>query len=223
MFRTCHAYVSGEGDSPQWLTPLRSDRSCRWTIFPVYQRWELISYASYCILNYQRQLCSQSQFPRHWSMAFFSLFVHRGSQTVRGESWDKIRWNFSNAVTKYNHPFLFRTLSVITEMADMSLLKRIEELLLPPKIMWEGTRLHVEPRLRSRYSGWLRAGRPRDSSSSSERVNILPLSMSSCPALRTTQPPIQWTSGALSPEVKEQKLKAEHSLSLLRKSSWRSA
>jgi hypothetical protein len=108
MFRTCHAYISGvEGDRLQWLTPLRSDRPCRWTIFPGYQRWELISYSSHCIHNYQRQLCSLSQFPRHWSIAFFSVFVHRGSQTVRREPWDTIRRNVNNAVVMYIFLFTF--------------------------------------------------------------------------------------------------------------------
>jgi hypothetical protein len=50
---------------------------------------------------------------------------------------------------------------------------------------------------RSRYSDWLRAGRPRDQSSSTSRGKIFILSSSSGPVLGPTQPPIQWVPGAV--------------------------
>jgi hypothetical protein len=43
----------------------------------------------------------------------------------------------------------------------------------------------------SRYSDWLQAGRLRGRSSTSGRVKYFLFSMSSRPALRSTQPPIQ--------------------------------
>jgi hypothetical protein len=52
---------------------------------------------------------------------------------------------------------------------------------------------------RSRYSDWLRAGRPRVRSSSPGRVKNFHFFMSSRPALGFTQPPIQWERGGLFP------------------------
>jgi hypothetical protein len=49
----------------------------------------------------------------------------------------------------------------------------------------------VEPEWRSRYSDWLRAGRPRGRSSSPGRTKNFLFSKSSRPALGSTQPPIQ--------------------------------
>jgi hypothetical protein len=45
---------------------------------------------------------------------------------------------------------------------------------------------------------WLRAGRLRGRGSSPGRVKNFHFSMSSRPALGSTQPPIQWSPGALS-------------------------
>jgi hypothetical protein len=64
---------------------------------------------------------------------------------------------------------------------------------------------------RRRYSEWLRTGRPRDRSSSPGRVKNFLFSKSSRPALGSTQPPIQWVPGALSPEVKRPGREADHS------------
>jgi hypothetical protein len=50
---------------------------------------------------------------------------------------------------------------------------------------------------RSRYSDWLRAGRTRGQSSSTSRVKNFLFFMSSRLTLGSTQPPIQWLSGAL--------------------------
>jgi hypothetical protein len=50
----------------------------------------------------------------------------------------------------------------------------------------------------SRYSDWLRTGRLRGRGSSPGRVKNFHFSMSSRPALGSTQPPIQWVPGALS-------------------------
>jgi hypothetical protein len=69
----------------------------------------------------------------------------------------------------------------------------------------------IASRWRSRYSGWLRAGRPRGRSSSPCRVKNFLFSESSWPALGSTQPPIQWVPGALSPRVKRPGREAEHS------------
>jgi hypothetical protein len=55
-----------------------------------------------------------------------------------------------------------------------------------------------EPGQRSLYSDWLRAGRPRNRSSSPGRVNNFLFFTSSRPALGSTQP-LQWVPGALSP------------------------
>jgi hypothetical protein len=56
-----------------------------------------------------------------------------------------------------------------------------------------------EPGYRSRYSDWLRDGRPRGRSSSPGGSKNFYFSMSSRLALGPTQPPIQWVPGALSP------------------------
>jgi hypothetical protein len=48
----------------------------------------------------------------------------------------------------------------------------------------------------SRYSDWLRVGRPRGRSSNPGRVKNFLFSTQSRPALRSTQPPIQWVPGA---------------------------
>jgi hypothetical protein len=54
----------------------------------------------------------------------------------------------------------------------------------------------------SRYSDWLQAVRPKDRNSSPGRVKNFLFYTSSRLALRPTQPPIQWTPGALSPGMK---------------------
>jgi hypothetical protein len=54
-------------------------------------------------------------------------------------------------------------------------------------------------------------GRPRRRSSSPGRVKSFLFSKSSRPALRSTQPPIQWVAGALSPGVKRPGSEADHS------------
>jgi hypothetical protein len=54
-----------------------------------------------------------------------------------------------------------------------------------------------EPENLSRFNDWLRAGRPRGRSSSPSKVKKFLFSTSSRPALRSTQPPIQWVPGAL--------------------------
>jgi hypothetical protein len=55
---------------------------------------------------------------------------------------------------------------------------------------------------RSRYSDWLRAGRPSGRSSIRRRVKNFLFSTSSRPALRSIQPPIHWVRGALSRGLK---------------------
>jgi hypothetical protein len=62
----------------------------------------------------------------------------------------------------------------------------------------------------SRYSDWLRAGRPWGRSSSPCRVKNFLFSTSSRPALGPTQPRIQWVPGALSPRVKKPGREADH-------------
>jgi hypothetical protein len=64
----------------------------------------------------------------------------------------------------------------------------------------------------SRYSDWLLARRPRGQSSSPSMVKNFLFSMSSRPALGSTQPQIQWVLGALSPGIKRrQGCEADHS------------
>jgi hypothetical protein len=63
----------------------------------------------------------------------------------------------------------------------------------------------------SRYSDWLRAGRPRGRSSSPGRGKIFLFSTLSRPVLGPTQPLIQWVLGALSPGVKRPGCEANHS------------
>jgi hypothetical protein len=58
---------------------------------------------------------------------------------------------------------------------------------------------------------WLRAGRPRDRRSSSGRIKNVLFSMSSTPVLGSTQHPVQWVAGALSPGVKRPGREADHS------------
>jgi hypothetical protein len=55
------------------------------------------------------------------------------------------------------------------------------------------------------------AGRERGQSLSFGRVKNFLFSMSSRPTLGSTQPPIQWVSGALSPGVKRPVREADHS------------
>jgi hypothetical protein len=63
----------------------------------------------------------------------------------------------------------------------------------------------------SRDSDWLRAGRQRGRSSSPGRVKNFLFSTSSRPVPGSTQPPIQWVPGALSPGVKRPGREADHS------------
>jgi hypothetical protein len=65
--------------------------------------------------------------------------------------------------------------------------------------------------MRRLYSDWLRAGRLRGRSSSTGRVKNFLFSKSSRPALGSTQPPIQWVPGVLSPGVKRPGREADHS------------
>jgi hypothetical protein len=60
--------------------------------------------------------------------------------------------------------------------------------------------LTSEPGQRSRYSDWLRTGRPRGRSSSPGRVKNFLFSTSSRPALGPTQPPFQWVPVERRPE-----------------------
>jgi hypothetical protein len=64
---------------------------------------------------------------------------------------------------------------------------------------------------RSRYSSWLRAGRPRGRSSSPGRFKNFLFSTSSRSALGPTQPPIQWVPRALFPGIKRLGREADHS------------
>jgi hypothetical protein len=48
----------------------------------------------------------------------------------------------------------------------------------------------------SRYRDWLSAGGPKDRSSAPGMVKNFHFSVSSRPALGSTQPPVQWTLGA---------------------------
>jgi hypothetical protein len=63
-----------------------------------------------------------------------------------------------------------------------------------------------EPEYRSRYSDWLRAGRPNGKSSRPGRGKTFLLSTSSRPVLGPTQLPIQWV-----PEVKRLGRESNHS------------
>jgi hypothetical protein len=65
--------------------------------------------------------------------------------------------------------------------------------------------------LRSRYSDWLRVGRPSGWSSSPGGGKIFHFSMSSRLALDPTQPPIQRVPGTLSPGVKRLRREVDHS------------
>jgi hypothetical protein len=63
----------------------------------------------------------------------------------------------------------------------------------------------------SRYSDWLRGGRPRGWSSSPSRVKNFLLPMSSRPAVGSTQPPVEWVPGTLSSGVKQSGREADYS------------
>jgi hypothetical protein len=63
----------------------------------------------------------------------------------------------------------------------------------------------------SRYSDWLRAGRPRGRSSSSRSVENFLFSIAPAPALGPIQPPLQWVMGPISPRVKRPGREADYS------------
>jgi hypothetical protein len=71
--------------------------------------------------------------------------------------------------------------------------------------------MKTHPEQLSRYSDWLRDGRPRGRSSRPGKVKNFLFSTSSRPALRPTQPPIQWVRGALSSGLKRTRREADHS------------
>jgi hypothetical protein len=75
--------------------------------------------------------------------------------------------------------------------------------------------LHISTQINSdresRYSDYLRAGRPRGRSSSPGRVKNFLFSRSASPVLRSTQPPVQWVPGTLSPGVKRPGREVDHS------------
>jgi hypothetical protein len=73
------------------------------------------------------------------------------------------------------------------------------------------TNMEEELGLHSRYSDWLRAGRSRGRGSSPGSVKNFLFSTSSRPAVGSTQPPIQWVPGTLSPGVKRSGREADHS------------
>jgi hypothetical protein len=64
---------------------------------------------------------------------------------------------------------------------------------------------------RGLYSDWLRAGRQRGRNSSPGSDKNFLFSTSYRPALGSTQPPIQWVPGALSPGVKWPGCETHHS------------
>jgi hypothetical protein len=68
-----------------------------------------------------------------------------------------------------------------------------------------------EPGQYSQYSDCLWAGRPRSRRSSPGRGKNFLFSMSSKLALGPTQPPIQWVTGTLSPEVRQPGREGDHS------------
>jgi hypothetical protein len=72
---------------------------------------------------------------------------------------------------------------------------------------------HHDERSRGSAVGndWLLTGRPRSQSLSPGGVKNSIFSTLSRPALRPTQPPIQWVPGALSPGVKQPGREADHS------------
>jgi hypothetical protein len=71
--------------------------------------------------------------------------------------------------------------------------------------------LHVDPGWLSRYSHWLRAGRPRGRSSSPGRVKNFLFFMSSRPALGSTQSPTKWVKKTIFFGVRWLGLEADHS------------
>jgi hypothetical protein len=68
-----------------------------------------------------------------------------------------------------------------------------------------------EPRYRSRCSDWLLAGRHKGRNSSPSRFKSFHFSVSSRPALWSTQPPIQWVKGTLSQVIERLGREADHS------------
>jgi hypothetical protein len=71
--------------------------------------------------------------------------------------------------------------------------------------------LYLLPGYRSRYSDWVRAGRPRGRSSSPGRGKIFLFFTPSRPVPGPTQPPIQCIPRALSSGVKRPGSEADHS------------
>jgi hypothetical protein len=70
---------------------------------------------------------------------------------------------------------------------------------------------YYEPGWRSRYTDWLRAGRPRVWNSSPGSIKTFLFSTSSRPTLGRIEPPIQWIPRALSLGVKRPGREADHS------------
>jgi hypothetical protein len=101
----------------------------------------------------------------------------------------KLKWNSLSFYSKF-HLQYFSVLCVFNDIKG--------------KVIYDSKRL-------SQYSDWLGAERARDRSSSPDRVNNLHFYISSTPALGPTHPPIQRVPWALSPGVKRQVRKADHS------------
>jgi hypothetical protein len=136
------------------------------------------------------------------------LASHRGGPGSRTGSmwglwWTKWHWGrFSprNSVSPANHSTNFSIIIITRGWHNRPLSGcSVEWTLIPPPTVQI-----------KKNSVWLRAGWPRGQSWSLGRFKNF-LFMESRPAVGSTQPPIQWVPGALSPWVKRPGREADHS------------
>jgi hypothetical protein len=129
------------------------------------------------------------------------------SQWAAGKlTWD-VWQDWTCVVTKDSHSqILYHIIKTRVELRNGLLSFQLFRLVFCTQLCWP-----QKPGLRSRYSDWLRAGRPRVRCLSPAKFKNSLFSTVSRPDLGPTQPPIQWVPGILSTGVKLQGSEADHS------------
>jgi hypothetical protein len=171
-----------------------------------------------------KELETQQLYLRFWPVSVTSLTSECNDRNVL-RSWNFSRfWRVASSPDRFIcqrlHPVMCRRscrcmkviplMSVLLEWKPKCCKHSDKEtvLLHTPQ---RGVRFNFRNVYWGRDSDWLRAGRSRGRSSSPGRVKNFLYSMSSRLALGSTQPPIQWGPGVLSPGVKRPGREADHS------------